>query len=176
MMEYRSASSAVPPMAWPVSGLMYLSRPVVRLSTSRQLVYSRLYTPELASCDSSSIVDSVILTLTSYAVKSCHHHRASTLSVTSTGRLEQLEDGPRRRRNGCPRDSHESAVGLLELLADVGKSEPSPCGLNYYASTGGGQKRQSDARDSALLVFSRRGTGRATSIIWQGNRASFLFS
>jgi hypothetical protein len=35
---------------------------------------------------------------------------------------EQQEDGPRRRRWG-PRDSHESAVGRLEQLADEGRSD-----------------------------------------------------
>ena len=30
MTEYRSASCAVPPMAWPIAGQMFSSRPVVR--------------------------------------------------------------------------------------------------------------------------------------------------
>ncbi len=52
----------------------------------------------------------------------CYRRRASTLSVTTTGRPEQLEEGPCRRRGG-PRDSHESAFGRLEQLADVGRSD-----------------------------------------------------
>ena len=37
VIEYRSASSAVPPMAWAVVGRMYPSRPVVRLDSSSLL-------------------------------------------------------------------------------------------------------------------------------------------
>jgi hypothetical protein len=77
-----------------------------------------------------------------------YHRRASTLSVTTTDQQEQPEDGPRRRRRRGPRDSHESAVGRLEQLADVGKSESAQSGLNDYASTGSGPTCQSDARDS----------------------------
>ena len=39
-----------------------------------------------------------------------------------------------------------------EQLADVGRSDPALRGLNDYASTGSGPTRQSDARDSELLV------------------------
>jgi hypothetical protein len=39
-MEYRSASSAVPPMAWADTGLMYPSRPVVRPDSSSILLTS----------------------------------------------------------------------------------------------------------------------------------------
>ena len=88
------------------------------------------------------------------------HRRASTLSVTTTGRPEQPEDGPRCRRCRGPRDSHESAVGRMEQLADVGRSDPALRGLNDHATTGSGPTRQSDARDSELPCVSRRGTCR----------------
>jgi hypothetical protein len=52
-----------------------------------------------------------------------YRSRASTLSMMTTGRQEQPEDGPRRRRRRGPWDSHESAVGRLEQLADVGRSD-----------------------------------------------------
>ena len=38
------------------------------------------------------------------------------------------------------RDSHESAAGRPEQLADVGRSEPALRGLNDYASTGSGRR------------------------------------
>ncbi len=49
---------------------------------------------------------------------------------------------------GHPRDSDESAVGRLEQLADVGRSEPTASRLNDHATTGSGPTHQSDARDS----------------------------
>ncbi len=61
-------------------------------------------------------------------------------------------------------DSHESAVGRLEQLADEGRSEPALCCFNDYASTGSWPTRQSDARDLELPVFSRRGTGLLVTI------------
>ena len=42
MIEYRSASSAVPSMAWAVSGLMSPSRPVVRPDCSHTLLMSHM--------------------------------------------------------------------------------------------------------------------------------------
>ena len=74
--------------------------------------------------------------------------------MTTTGRVEQSEDGPRRRRRRGPRDSHESAVGRLEQLADVGRSDLPLRGLNDHATTGSGPMRQSDARDSEPLLVS----------------------
>ena len=44
----------------------------------------------------------------------------------------------------------------MEQLADVDRSEPAASGLNDYATIGSGPMRQSDARDSELLVFSTR--------------------
>ena len=64
---------------------------------------------------------------------------------------QQPEDGPRRCRRRRSRDSNESVAGRPEQLADVGRSDPALRGLNDYASTGSGP-RQSDARDSELLV------------------------
>ncbi len=89
----------------------------------------------------------------------CFHSRTSTLSVTTTGRPEQPEDGPCRRRPRAPRDSHESAVGRLEQLTDVGRSDPALSGLNDHATTGSGPTRQSGARDSELLQVSRHVQG-----------------
>ncbi len=60
----------------------------------------------------------------------CYHRRASPLSVTSTGRAERPEDGPRSRRRRYPRGSHESVAGRMEQLADVGRSEPAASGLD----------------------------------------------
>ncbi len=77
----------------------------------------------------------------------CYHRWAPTLLVTTTGRAEQPEDGLRRHHRLCPRDSHESAVGQLEQLADVSGSDPAPSGLDNHATTGSGLMRQSDARD-----------------------------
>ena len=56
--------------------------------------------------------------------------------MTTTGQVEQPEDGPRRRRRLHPRDSQESAVGLMEQLADVtvGRSDSAASGLNDYAT------------------------------------------
>ncbi len=68
----------------------------------------------------------------------CCRSRASTLSVTITGRPEQPEDGPRRRRRRGPRDSHESAVGRLEQLADVGRSDPALRVLTTARPSGAG--------------------------------------
>ena len=51
-----------------------------------------------------------------------------------------------------PLDWHESAVGRLEQLADVGRSEPAASRLNDYATIGSGPMRQSDARDSEPLT------------------------
>jgi hypothetical protein len=82
----------------------------------------------------------------------CYHRRALTLLVTTTGRVEQPEDGPRHRRRRGPRDSHESAWGRLEQLAGVGRSELEESGLNDYDTMGSGPTRQSDARDSEPLV------------------------
>ena len=79
----------------------------------------------------------------------CFHLRASPLSVTTTGRAKQPEDGPRRRRRRGPNDPHESGVVLLEQLADVGRRDPALrlSGLNDHASTGSGPTRQPDALD-----------------------------
>ena len=49
----------------------------------------------------------------------CYRLLAAPLSVTTTGRREQPEDGPRRRRPRDPRDSQESTAGWMEQLADV---------------------------------------------------------
>ena len=54
----------------------------------------------------------------------CYSLQASPLSVTTTGRAEQPKDGPRRRHRRHPRDPKESAVGRMEQLADVGRSDP----------------------------------------------------
>ncbi len=54
-------------------------------------------------------------------------------SVMTTGRVEQQEDGPRRRRRD-PRDSQESAVGQMEQLADMGRSDPPSSGLNNHST------------------------------------------
>ena len=70
----------------------------------------------------------------------------------TTGRAQQPEDGPRRRRRRRSRDSHDSVAGRPEQLADVGRSDLALRGLNDYASTGSGTTHQSDARDSELLV------------------------
>ncbi len=94
----------------------------------------------------------------------CYHRRALPLSVTTTGRAEQQADGPRRRSSRHPCDSFGAAVGRLEQLAEVDRSEPAVSGLNDHATTGSGPTRQSDARDSELLVFRRRGTGRVRII------------
>ena len=59
---------------------------------------------------------------------------------------------PRRRRRRRSRDSNESVAGRPEQLADVGRSDLALGGLNSYASTGSEPTRQSDARDSGLLV------------------------
>ena len=40
----------------------------------------------------------------------CYHRWAPPLSVTNTGRVEQPEDGPRRRRRRDPRDSQTRSV------------------------------------------------------------------
>ncbi len=50
----------------------------------------------------------------------CYHLQAAPLSVMTTGRMEQAEDGPRRRWD--PRDSQESAVRRMEQLPEVGGS------------------------------------------------------
>jgi hypothetical protein len=86
-----------------------------------------------------------------------HHHLASPTSVTTTGRVEQLEDGPRCLRRLHPRDSHESVVGQLERLADVGQSDPKASGLNDHATSWGWPARQSDALDSEPLLMSVAG-------------------
>ncbi len=44
----------------------------------------------------------------------------------------------------------------MELLADVGRSDPAASGLNDHATSGNGPTRQSDARDSELLGKSTR--------------------
>ncbi len=72
-------------------------------------------------------------------------HYGPTRIIGSTGHAiggtAQLpENGPCRRRRRHPRESQESAVGRS------------------------GPTRQSDARDSELLAFSRRGTCRVTII------------
>ena len=87
----------------------------------------------------------------------CYHRWAPPLSVTTTGRVEQPEDGPRRRRRRHSRDLHESATGWMEQLADVGRIDPAPSGLNDHAFTGSGPTRQSDARDSETLLVSVAG-------------------
>ncbi len=76
------------------------------------------------------------------------HRRATPLSVTTTVRAEQPEDGPRRRRRRDPRDSQEFVVGRMEQLTDVGRRYPAASGLNDNATFGSGPTRQSDARDS----------------------------
>jgi hypothetical protein len=53
----------------------------------------------------------------------CYRRRASTLSLTTTGQPEQQEDRPRRCRSWGPRDSHQSALGQMEQLADVGQHD-----------------------------------------------------
>ena len=75
----------------------------------------------------------------------------------STGRAQQPEDGPRRRRRQRSRDSNESVAGRPEQLADVGRSYLALRGLNDYVSTGSGPTRQSDARDSEPLLVSVAG-------------------
>ena len=53
----------------------------------------------------------------------------------TTGRAEQPEDGPlRRRRRWHPRDSKESPAGRMEQLADVGRSDPAASGLKDYVT------------------------------------------
>ena len=84
----------------------------------------------------------------------CYHRRAASLSVMTTGRAQQPEDGLCRQRRRRSRDSHESVAGRPEQLADVGRSDPALRGLNDYASTGSGPTRQSDARDSEPLLVS----------------------
>ena len=75
--------------------------------------------------------------------------------MTTSGRAEQPEDGPRRRRRRQPRDSDESIAGRPEQLADVGRSDPALSGLNGHAArAGSGPTRQSDARDSEPLQVS----------------------
>ncbi len=71
-------------------------------------------------------------------IYSCYHRRASPLSVTTTGRAEQPEDGPRRRCRRHPRDSHdsESDADWMKQLVDVGWSNPALSGLSDYATTG----------------------------------------
>jgi hypothetical protein len=64
--------------------------------------------------------------------------RATISDETTTGRVEQPEDGPSRRRRRHPRDSQESAVGRMEQLADVGRSGPAESGLNDHATFGSG--------------------------------------
>jgi hypothetical protein len=66
------------------------------------------------------------------------------------------------------RDSHEFAVGRLEQLADVGRSESVLRGLNNHASTGSGQTRQSDARDSEPRLVSVAGAraGRGARVLF----------
>jgi hypothetical protein len=59
-----------------------------------------------------------------------------TVSVTTTGLPKQQEDKPRRRRRRGPRDSHESAAGLLEQLTDVGRSDPATSGLINHTTFG----------------------------------------
>jgi hypothetical protein len=54
----------------------------------------------------------------------------------------------------CLWDLYESAVGLLEQLADVGLSDPALRGLNSHDTSGSGPTRQSDARDSEPLHVS----------------------
>jgi hypothetical protein len=51
-------------------------------------------------------------------INRCYSLRAAPLSVTTTSRAEQLEDGPRRRRRRRrdPRYSQESAAGRMEKL------------------------------------------------------------
>jgi hypothetical protein len=88
---------------------------------------------------------------TSELVYRCYRLRAAPLSVKTTDRAEQPGDGPCRRRRG-PRDSHESAVGQLEQLADEGRIDPAQSGLNDHATTGSGATCQSDARDSEPLL------------------------
>ena len=84
----------------------------------------------------------------------CYHRRASPLSVTTTGRAEQPEDGPRRRRRLHPHDWHYSVAGRPEQLADLGRSDLELRGLNDHATTGSGTTRQSDPRDSEPLIAS----------------------
>ena len=102
----------------------------------------------------------------------CYRLRAAPLSVTITGPVEQPEDGFRRRRRRHPRDSHESAAGRPEQLADVGRSDPTLRGLNDYASAGSGPTRQSNARDSRPLHVSVAGA-RAWSLMFD-TRSFFL--
>ena len=54
----------------------------------------------------------------------CYRLLAAPLSVTTTGRVEQPVDGLRSRRRRDPRDSQESAVGRMDQLVDVGRSDP----------------------------------------------------
>ena len=86
-----------------------------------------------------------------------YHRRAASVSETTTGRTEQPEDGPRRRRRRRSRDSHESVAGRPEQLADVGQSNPALRGLNDHAITLSGPTHQSDARDLEPLHVSVAG-------------------
>ena len=86
-----------------------------------------------------------------------YHRRAASLSVMTTGRAQQLEDGPRRRRLRRSRDSYESVAGRPEQLADVGRSDPTLRRLNNHATTESGPTRQSDARDLEPLLVSVAG-------------------
>ena len=87
----------------------------------------------------------------------CYHRRAESLSVITTVRAQQPEDGPRRRRRRRSRDSNESVAGRPEQLAGVGRSDPALRGLNDHATTGSGPTRQSDALDSEPLHVSVAG-------------------
>ena len=75
----------------------------------------------------------------------------------TTGRAEQPEEGPRRRRRRRLRDSNESVVDRAEQLADVGRSDPALSGLNDHATAGSKPTRQSDAQDSKPLHVSVAG-------------------
>jgi hypothetical protein len=87
----------------------------------------------------------------------CYQRRTTTLSVTTTGRPEQLEDGTRCRHHHCPLDLYESAVGWMEQLADVGQRDQVLSGLKDHATTWSGPMRQSDARDLELLCIRELG-------------------
>ncbi len=54
----------------------------------------------------------------------------------------------------CKRDSHESAVGRLEQLVDVGQSDPALSRLKDHATSDIGPMRQSDALDSEPILLS----------------------
>ncbi len=96
----------------------------------------------------------------------CYHRRASPPSVTTTGRAEQPDSEVDLAAAAAGARGTRMSAGRMEQQADsdVGQSKTAASGLNDHATTGSGPTRQSDARDSDLLVFSRQGTGRVTTI------------